>query len=120
MNDLYMVNELSASGNKIEALIMFRAEHAVFAGHFPGQPIVPGVCMIRIVQEVLSHHNKMELRLASADTIKFLSVIDPRPNHAIKLVIETRLENGAYHSKSVLSRDEVVYFKFNGIFEVAL
>jgi 3-hydroxyacyl-[acyl-carrier-protein] dehydratase len=120
MNDLYVLNEFFVNGNRIEGTLTFRPEHPIFKGHFPGQPIVPGVCMVRIVKEVAEHHHRKKLKLTTADTIKFLSVIDPELNHTIRLVIETELEAGAYHTKAVLSRNETTYFKFNGIFEIAL
>ena len=119
-SDLYVLNEFSAIGNKIEGTITFRPEHPIFKGHFPGQPIVPGVCMVRIVKEVAERHHRKKLKLTTADTIKFLSVIDPELNHTIRLVIETELEDDVYHTKAVLSRSETTYFKFNGIFEIAL
>src|SRR5688500_4153409 len=120
MNDLYVLNEFSANGNRIEGSITFRPEHPIFKGHFPGQPIAPGVCMVSIVQEVAEHHHGKKLKLTTADTIKFLSVIDPELKQTIRLVIETELEEDAYRTKAVLSRNETTYFKFNGILEIAL
>ncbi|MEJ0079486.1 MAG: hypothetical protein WDM78_00620 [Puia sp.] len=34
------------------------ADQAIFSGHFPGQPVLPGVCMMEMVAEVLGVYLK--------------------------------------------------------------
>jgi|KBSSwiStaDraftv2_1062776.scaffolds.fasta_scaffold22190_2 3-hydroxymyristoyl/3-hydroxydecanoyl-(acyl carrier protein) dehydratase len=55
--------------------ILFPAEHPVFAGHFPGQPIVPGVLLldhVRLaIQEDTGH------RCAGVPIAKFHSPAGP-------------------------------------------
>jgi 3-hydroxymyristoyl/3-hydroxydecanoyl-(acyl carrier protein) dehydratase len=38
---------------RVQATIRLNPDHAIFAGHFPGQPVVPGVCMLQIIKELL-------------------------------------------------------------------
>ena len=61
----------------ISAKLTLNAEHPIFAGHFPGQPVVPGVCMMLLMRELLEEALDQPLRLLSADHAKFLTMLRP-------------------------------------------
>ena len=53
-NDFYTVKEKKQISEKeISVVIELNQQHAIYSGHFPDQPIVPGVCQIQIVKELL-------------------------------------------------------------------
>lgn len=66
---LYMVDEMEQ--------IHFQKDHPIFRAHFPGQPIVPGACLMQMVEEELRLHIKPEGRLVGARNVKFLKVARP-------------------------------------------
>ncbi|MEP7278535.1 MAG: 3-hydroxyacyl-ACP dehydratase, partial [Bacteroidota bacterium] len=47
----------------IRAILKINPDHAIFKGHFPGQPVVPGVCMMQIVKELMETGTGRRLRL---------------------------------------------------------
>jgi 3-hydroxyacyl-[acyl-carrier-protein] dehydratase len=51
------------------------ASHPCLPGHFPGRPIVPGVCLIDAVAMWCAQQHG--LRLARIDSAKFLHPLDP-------------------------------------------
>ena len=74
---------------KLETSVTFAADHPVFAGHFPGRPIVPGALLLdeilhaacvagRLWQEKSAngapHGPKVGCQIAS---VKFLSPVQP-------------------------------------------
>ena len=75
---LYTVTRTVQEGDRITASVHLDEHHAVFKGHFPDQPVMPGVCTLQIVQELLEEHLGRSLRLSSASNIKFMALIDPR------------------------------------------
>ncbi len=52
INDFFTVTSLSGEAPSFRALLTVNARHRIFDGHFPGQPVVPGVCLMQMVQEV--------------------------------------------------------------------
>ena len=87
LNNLYTIQSLSETEKTIRASVMLRAEHAIFKGHFPGQPILPGVCMLEMISEITGSHLQQSLRIKSAPLIKFLNMIDPRKDSLIQFEI---------------------------------
>ncbi len=56
------------------------AEHPAFAGHFPGQPVLPGVVLLSLVMRMLERVPALRQRLGATPQIaqvKFLSPVGP-------------------------------------------
>ena len=71
--------------------VKLNAAHEVFKGHFPGQPVVPGVFTTQIIQELAENYTGKKLRFIKARKIKFLMMIDPTVGTelSVKLVVKT-------------------------------
>lgn len=63
-----------------ETSLSFAADHPVFAGHFPGQPIVPGVLLldaaVHAVQQALAADGVAAVT-CQVSSAKFLSPVSP-------------------------------------------
>lgn len=115
--DFCAVTDLQAAADRWTAQLHWNAGHAVFAGHFPGQPVVPGVCMIQVVQEVMEAALGRRLQLVSSGSIKFLQFIDPRVNAQTGMEIKRlKEENGEYAISAQISNAETVFFKFSAVY----
>jgi 3-hydroxyacyl-[acyl-carrier-protein] dehydratase len=80
-NDLYTVTEIKTESSlKFSAEIKLNLSHKIFDGHFPENPILPGVCNIQIIKELLSQFTGKNAKLAQAVNIKYSTFIDPRRN----------------------------------------
>lgn len=72
-NNLY---QITASGEGTYT-IRFNASHPVFAGHFPGHPIVPGACLVQIAEELLADHLGIRLHFTDLRNLKFRKPVTP-------------------------------------------
>ena len=57
--------------------VMLNPQHAIYNGHFPQQPVVPGVCMLQMIKECIEKIQQAPLQYKQIASCKFLSVINP-------------------------------------------
>ncbi|HEY0742504.1 MAG TPA: 3-hydroxyacyl-ACP dehydratase [Chryseosolibacter sp.] len=115
-----MVNDFSVKETEINALLVLNESHEIFKGHFPGQPVVPGVCMMQSVKELVERHVEQKLTLVEADNMKFLSVIDPRENKEIEAKISF-VKNGSQLSVNAsLFAGTVTFFKLKATLNLSI
>ncbi|MET0241823.1 MAG: hypothetical protein ABW174_00055 [Flavitalea sp.] len=107
------VETTDAGLKKLKAVLEVNAQHDIFKGHFPSVPVVPGVCMMQIIKEMLETQLGHETRLKTAANMKFLTVINPLENSSVQLELSF---NDALVVNASLYNEGVVYFKFKGQF----
>ncbi|MEE4257233.1 MAG: hypothetical protein V2I47_09355 [Bacteroidales bacterium] len=117
LQSLYQISEFNSSGEEFSATISFNPDHDIFKGHFPGQPVVPGVCLIHIVKELANMISGKQMLLQKGNSVKFLQLIDPRkgPEVIIKGKYSGKDESGMTISATI-SNEEAAFFKFKGLF----
>ncbi len=77
LNDFYVMLEQHIFPRGAEVRIRIHREHDVFLGHFPGNPVTPGVVQMEIVKEILEHITGRELAMDQMRQCKFLAVHNP-------------------------------------------
>jgi 3-hydroxyacyl-[acyl-carrier-protein] dehydratase len=117
INDFYTCSDIVQGDTEYSCLISFNAEHAIFGGHFPGQPIVPGVCMMEIVKELLQQLVSKPLMLHQAGNVKFLGLITPDVTPVIHINWSETPEG--YTVKASFKSGTSVLFKIDGKYEAA-
>ena len=63
-----------------------RADHPSLAGHFPGEPIVPGVVILDEVAAALAEWRK-DCQLTGIPAVKFLLPLKPEQSFTISIVM---------------------------------
>ncbi len=117
LNDFFTISNLESHGKDVKASLVINADHRIFEGHFPGQPVVPGVCMVQMVKEILEQVLGKSTDLVSAAEMKFLSVINPVENNIIQAILNYAIiEDGRILVSATLKKDEINHFKFKGQF----
>ena len=110
-NKLYHITQLEYSESQLSAEVVLNESHAIFDGHFPDIPVLPGVTMMQMIKEVLEEGEQCELRLKKSGNMKFLQMINPLKNSRISLVVKVR-ENKDEQMKisgQILSEDKICF-----------
>ena len=121
LDGLYTIKRVHCDkdSNRHSVLIGLDPSHEIFKGHFPENPILPGVCIIQILKEIIVHQTGFKLFLDYADSIKFLSFLRPGINNQATLVTEVKeIDNDNIFCNAFLQSESVVFFRFKGNFKV--
>ncbi len=117
IENFYHITTSSQEGNLIRATVKLNPAHAIFEGHFPGNPVVPGVCQIQMVEEVLNELSPLKYELKRTGYIKFLHLVNPITDDTISM--ELKLEKLEDHLTQVTASyhwNHLIVFKFKGYF----
>lgn len=117
LRSLFDISNFKVEGVTFSANITFNPAHEIFSGHFPGQPVVPGVCLIHIVKEITNLISEKDMLLTDGSNIKFLQVIDPQENAEVQIqgTLTPEADEQIKISAKILT-EESVFFKFIGRF----
>jgi 3-hydroxyacyl-[acyl-carrier-protein] dehydratase len=118
LKDFYELRSLDSTGDKTySAIIDVNAAHEVFKGHFPGNPVMPGVCMMQIVKEITQRAVDKPLTLESAVNVKFMAVINPEATPQLKLDLEiTETVDGQIKVKNTTYFNDTVALKLSCVY----
>jgi len=114
--DFYRVRNLQLGEGNLSCELVFNEGHDIFGGHFPQQPVVPGVCMIQIIKELLEEHLNLRLLLKSTGPVKFLQLITPEVIPEVHIQWKPT-ENG--YAVNAVMRKDADLFKINGLYEIS-
>lgn len=116
LNKFYTVLEQTHEESNLQALIRINPEHEIFKGHFPGQPVVPGVCMVQIVKELLEQFSGKKLLFSKGSQLKFLQLLIPENAGHIQVSISWKEEDNGYLTNADFKRNNEAVFKLSGTF----
>lgn len=103
--------------DNVNLLIKFDPEHDIFKGHFPDQPVVPGVCLVELITDCLSGLSNMPCKLVESEYIKFLKPIIPNNDDSFTLNISiSRLNTDEVSAEASIYVYSTKYLKFKGKF----
>jgi 3-hydroxyacyl-[acyl-carrier-protein] dehydratase len=119
LGDFFDIVSLETTEGNINALIEINADHKIFEGHFPGQPVVPGVCQMQMIKEILEQVLEKETQVSTAAEMKFRAIIDPTQNNSISATIRYSMEEGnKIKVVASLFKDQLVHFGMKAVFDL--
>jgi 3-hydroxyacyl-[acyl-carrier-protein] dehydratase len=118
LKDFYKVISLEQAGeNKHLVQIHINAEHEVFKGHFPGNPIMPGVCMMQIIKELTEQISESSLFMQSLSNVKFMALINPFNTPELRLELDISMEDAdLVKVKNVTYFGDTLALKLSGVY----
>jgi 3-hydroxyacyl-[acyl-carrier-protein] dehydratase len=118
LKDFYTVISLeNTADSKFKAVILINEKHEVFKGHFPGNPIMPGVCMMQIIKELTEQITGSSLFMQSLSNVKFMALINPFITPELRLELDVvTTDEGLIKVKNVSYFDETVALKLSSVY----
>ena len=114
-NEIHNISNFQLEEGKLSCNVSYDANHEIFSGHFPEQPVVPGVCTMDMIKELLQTALDKKLILRSTGQVKFLQLI--LPDVQPEVLITWQIADNGYNVAASLKANEAFLFKMNGVFE---
>lgn len=117
IKDFYKVKKFQIGEDTVSALIELNPNHEVYKGHFPGQPVVPGVIQLQIIKELLEKGLEKKLLLGKILSAKYYSMISPVETPEFDVSVQFKLtETGDYKVITLINREKTVFTKARVVF----
>ncbi|UYW00987.1 3-hydroxyacyl-ACP dehydratase [Flavobacterium agricola] len=117
--NLYHVEQLSKNdSNLVEAVVVLNPAHEIFSGHFPNNPVLPGVCMMQIIKEITEQVVAHKLSLVQSNNIKFMALINPEVTPILRLELEINEIDAGIKVKNTTYFNDVTALKLSSTFKI--
>ena len=118
LKDFYKVISIeNTAENKYLVLIRINAAHEVFKGHFPDNPVMPGVCMMQIIKELTEQITECSLFMQSLSNVKFMALINPFNTPELRLELDiTTTDTDLIKVKNVTYFEDTVALKLSNVY----
>jgi 3-hydroxyacyl-[acyl-carrier-protein] dehydratase len=116
--DFYTIRHSEETDSKTTFHIRLNPEHFIYRGHFPGQPVLPGVCTLQIIKECAEQLLGENLRCQQMMLCKFLRFVDPAQCNEISLTLSLEEQEGGRFRLVAEGMSGGFYFiKMKGIYQ---
>jgi len=97
LTDFYKIDDIKQNDSETIFYVALNPEHIIYSGHFPGQPVLPGVCTLQIIKECAQQLVDKKLQYTQITLCKFLRYVDPAQCKEITLTVSlVQKENGEF------------------------
>jgi 3-hydroxyacyl-[acyl-carrier-protein] dehydratase len=119
LKDFYTLKSIAKNDDQNYVVTLFINEnHEVFKGHFPGNPIMPGVCMMQIIKELTEQITNTTLVMQSLSNVKFMALINPFVTPELRLELNiTTTEDDLIKVKNTTCFGETVALKLGSVYK---
>ncbi len=114
---LYELVAFQHKEDVIDATVKLNKEHTIFEGHFPGHPVLPGVCVIQIIKELTEKALNKSLLLSVASNVKFMAVINPENDDTIQFQLKLTPTDEGVKVKNTVHMKDTLALKLNATFK---
>jgi len=102
-----------SSSNEILADAIVSGKSPWFSGHFPGEPILPGVAQLGMVFDAIKQACGKNLKISGVKRIKFKHII--KPGDKIQIIAKEKIDDNSLYTFQVTVASQIAC---NGIMTV--
>ncbi len=86
--NFYSIDNIVQAEDSYTVSVTLNPEHPIYQGHFPGQPVVPGVCTLTVIKECIGCILSKSISFSSIKECKYVSALLPQANLAVTISLE--------------------------------
>ena len=111
LKNFYKIDAFETVSETTSVTITINKNHEIFKGHFPNNPVMPGVCMMQIIKEITEEVTSKTLFMEKCSNVKFMALINPDINNILNLVLNISETDGIIKVKNTTHFDETLALK---------
>ena len=105
--------EASEDNKSFNIEIKVNNTHPIFKGHFPDNPVMPGVCMLQIIKEITEEIVASKLFMQKCTNVKFMALINPEINDILQIQMSVSQNEEVVKVKSITSFEDTAALKMS-------
>ena len=110
IKDYYTIENVSKQENgAVRFDISLNADCQVYEGHFPGEPVSPGVCNIQMIKECAEQVVGKPLFLNNLQQCRLTTLVTPLAHPQVEVNILFEEKGDAYKLKATIGKGEDTY-----------
>ncbi|MDR3350907.1 MAG: beta-hydroxyacyl-ACP dehydratase [Prevotellaceae bacterium] len=109
LNQFFTIEAFSKDAAAFRAVVRINEGHPVFAGHFPGQPVVPGVFTLQMIKECMAYAWEKEVRFAAIQNCKFSRTILPGERRLLEIHCTFAPQPGEWPVTVSVQSGDIIY-----------
>lgn len=115
-NKYYIIKSVDNGDDGYVFRISLVEGHEIYNGHFPGNPVSPGVCSIEMIRECAEKVVGHGLLISSISRCRFVAVLTPSKgdNLTIQISVSQMSESRYKVASSLTNGSDVTYVVFSG------
>jgi len=98
--------------------IVINNKHEIFKGHFPDNPVMPGVCMMQIIKEITEFVTGKKLFMEKCSNVKFLAIINPDKTPNLILEIQILVIDSKVKIKNTTKFQDTLALKLSAQYQI--
>ena len=110
-NDLYQIISSEKSEDSCTYTLRITDKHPLFKGHFPGSPVLPGVCILQIFKELAEENLSTEKPLVYSEIkqCKFVTPVAMNQPATILVTFTLRQEENAWNISATMKSEIAIH-----------
>lgn len=120
LENFYTIKSKQISEDQINYTfeIIINNKHDIFRGHFPDNPVMPGVCMIQIIKEITESVIGKKLFMEKCSNVKFLAIINPDKTPKLTLELQITKIDSKVKVKNTTKFEDTVALKLSAQYQI--
>ena len=103
----YVLKDLKRSDSmELCADIQVPPDSPWFSGHFPGDPILPGVAQLGMVFDAINQSSNQNLKISSVSRVRFKQII--RPDDQLRIIATPQKDHAESYAFRIMVKGELV------------
>ncbi|MDR1524790.1 MAG: beta-hydroxyacyl-ACP dehydratase [Tannerella sp.] len=116
LNDYFRIDSRTVENDETVFHVTLLPGYSVYAGHFPGNPVSPGVCNIQMIKECAGLLTGKQLFLGYISRCRLSAVITPQTTPQLQVRMQLTETDRRYEVRAKVCDGTTTYIEFKGEF----